>query len=214
MARRFTEALGAASALAALWWALAPGAVRAGRGAITIRPEQAESHLGERVRVELRLGPGAVRPGRAEFEAGPLRLVVPALVAGPSAEEIAHRFGGRRVRVEGRLDDLGGELELLVSGPADVAPLEAEAQKRREEPPGVDPTPVRGEPLTGCDAARRLWRVQAGASPLDDLELCLAHAAPGCTEELASARRWIDRMGAAAARVRRACRSRANEDDG
>ena len=208
MARPFTERIAAPGALSLLCCAVAVGGVASEPAAVA--PEEARAHLGETVVVEARLGAGVAREGRAEFQAGPLRVVVASSVLGAPAEEIVARLGGRYVRARGRLDDLGGDLELLVSSPSDVEPSDGEPHE--EQAPGSMAEPERSPPPrtadrlgSGCADARRAWRGLVAASPLGSLEECLASKRFGCAPEILAARRWIDGLAEVSAQGREAC---------
>jgi hypothetical protein len=157
MERPFTE-------IALVWVAMVAAACAARSGSAlgwtsppNVPPSDAAAYEGQVVRVAGTVATAAATEGRTVLTlAGTpedhFRIVIAPPLIGPRPVELAARFRGRDIEAEGKIDDIGGPLEMLVGDPESIRVTDADATAA--DVPAAAPANV---------AAARPRRVEAAA---------------------------------------------------
>jgi hypothetical protein len=91
----------------------------------SVAPADASAYVGQEVRMAGFVASAEVRDGRAvlvldDRSGAEFPVVIAPPLIGPRPAELVERFRGREVEAQGRIDDLGGPLEMLVGDPEQV----------------------------------------------------------------------------------------------
>lgn len=218
----------------ALLLALAlPLATAGGREPRVVDWGDAAAHAGEFVAVEGEVAAVHEEGGSWVLAFAPedpraFRAVLVPTLLGRTPTDPARQYGGRRVRVEGRIHVFAGRPEMVLTSPADVVLVEETPPAGGAEPPAADPgpaTPPAPPPsavspapaamppptlatATPCAAARAGWREAAAAatSHADALARCVAAEDYRCRSRSVLLARALATLDAAEGRVETDCR--------